>query len=168
MLKITATVEGEQQIVRSLDRFTAGVSDLRPAFEDIGIDVREILVEHFAQEGNGWAPLTPAYAAKKRRLYGDKPILRATDRMFESLTSRDAAGNITEIGEMAAAYGTNVFYARYHQTGTSRMAQRKIFSLTEENKRRIMRTLQRYLVTVGRSSGLHITNEKGAFQQALT
>jgi len=168
MLKITATVIGEEQLVRSLDRFTAGVSNLAPAFEEIGTDVREILVEQFAQEGNGWAPLTPAYAIQKRKRYGDKPILRATDRMFESLTSMGAEGNVTEIAAMSAAYGTDVFYARYHQTGTSRMAQRKIFALTEVNKRRIMRTLQRFLVTVGRDSGLQITGEQGAFQQALT
>lgn len=169
MLKFTATVLGEDQLVRSIDRFTAGVTDLRPAFEEVGIDVRDILVEQFAKEGNGWVPLTPAYAIRKRRLFGDKTILRATDRMFVSLTQKGAAGNITEIAPMEASYGTSVPYARFHQTGTSRMAQRKIFALTEANKRRITRTVQRYLVTVGRGSGLQIQSDErsGTFQQAL-
>ncbi len=144
---------GEEQLIRSFERFTAGVSDLSPAFEEVGIDVREILVEQFAREGNGWTPLTPAYAVQKRRRWGDKTILRASDRGYESLTNRNAPDNITEIGPREAAYGTSVFYMRFHQTGTRRMAQRKIFALTEENKRRITRTMQRYLVKVARGSG---------------
>lgn len=166
MLKFTGTVEGEIQLLRSFDRFTEGVTNLEPAFEEIGIDVRDILVEQFAHEGNGWTPLTPAYAARKRRLYGDKPILRASDRMFESLTNKGAAGNITDIHPMEASYGTSVRskggfpYPRAHQTGTSRMPQRKIFALTEANKRRITRTMQRYVVKVGRGAGLNV-------QQAL-
>lgn len=166
MLKFTGSVEGEVQLLRSFERFTEGVTNLEPAFEEVGIDVREILVEQFAHEGNGWAPLTPAYAARKRRLYGDKPILRATDRMFLSLTNKGAEGNITDIHPMEASYGTSVKskggfpYPRAHQRGAGNLPQRKIFALTEANKRRITRTMQRYVVETARGAGLNV-------QQAL-
>ena len=181
MLKFTGSVEGETQLLRSFDRFTEGVTNLEPAFEEIGIDVREILVEQFAHEGNGWTPLSPAYAIRKRRLYGDKPILRATDRMFNSLTNKGAEGNITDIHPMEASYGTSVKshdigkqnagypYPRAHQTGAGRLPQRKIFALTEANKRRITRTMQRYLVAHARRSGLQVQSDEssGTFQRAL-
>jgi len=162
MLKFSGTVEGETQLLRSFEGFTEGVTNLEPAFEEIGIDVREILTEQFAHEGFGWKPLSPAYAIQKRRLFGDKPILRATDRMFLSLTNKGADGNITDIHPMEASYGTSVksktgfSYPRAHQTGTSRMPQRKIFALTEANKRRITRTMQRHLVKTARGAGLNV------------
>lgn len=155
-MKIIGEVLGEQQIVRGLTRFIGGVTNLEPAFVDIGQDVREIEDQQFAAEGNGWAPLTPAYATRKRRRWGDKPILRASDRMYNSIIDQDAEGNVTVINAMDAAYGTSIFYARFHQTGTDRMAARRIFALTEGNKRRIMRTLHRYVIKVGQLTGLEV------------
>jgi phage gpG-like protein len=43
--------------------------------------------------------------------------------------------------------GTNVPYARYHQTGTHRMPRRQPVSLNEQMRRDMVKTLQRFCQT---------------------
>lgn len=104
------------------DRIDRGLESLTPMWERFGR-------EFYAQETNlfdraPWAALSPAYAKKKREQFGDKPILRATDALFQSFTQQGAAGNVHEIRPLSAAFGSRDFKAAIHRAGTSIMPAR--------------------------------------------
>lgn len=103
----------------ALDR---GIATLKPLWERFG-------KEFYAQEvslfdAQPWAPLSSAYAAKKREQFGDKPILRATDDLFKSLTQQGSTGNIHRVNDLDAEFGSSDPKAMFHFTGTSRMPAR--------------------------------------------
>lgn len=157
MIHLTGTVLGSQQLLRSLTRIISASHDLSGAFEEFGEEFREVEKERFDAEGFGdWPPLSPAYAARKLRLYGNKPILRATDALYQSLTIKGAPGNVSIVQPMSADFGTSIPYAVFHQTGTSRMPARPEILLREEDKRRLVRAVQRHLIATGQSAGFQV------------
>lgn len=77
----------------------------------------------FATEGDGtWKPLNPAYAARKASLFPGKPILRATDTLYESLTEPKYAAAIA--GPNMMVFGSDDPVAEYHYRGTPKMPKR--------------------------------------------
>jgi phage gpG-like protein len=87
----------------------------------------------FASEGSvygtRWAALAPSTAAEKSRSYPGRGILERTGelkRSFRFTTSKDAL-----------QISNPVLYARYHQTGTSRMPQRVILDMKSEQAGKI-------------------------------
>lgn len=103
----------------ALDR---GIGTLKPLWERFGNEFYQQEVSLF--DAQPWTPLSPAYAAKKQEIYGDKPILRATDALFRSLTEQGATGNIHRINDLDAEFGSNDPKAMFHSKGTSRMPAR--------------------------------------------
>lgn len=74
--------------------------------------------ENFLSNGlpvGGWAP--------RKGVYAWPPLRRTTD-LFTALTN--LVGPPNEIGPMSAQFGTSIPYAKFHQSGTSKMARRKI------------------------------------------
>ncbi len=69
---------------------------------------------------NSWASLTPRYALQKRKRYGNRPILTASGK------GRESYRNGGQVVGNKVLYGSNVFYMRFHQSGTSEMAKRAI------------------------------------------
>lgn len=114
--------EGIERVNAGLDRISRGVNDPRPLFGLLGEEFYRQELAWF--EAEPWVPLSPGYAARKQEIYGDKPILRATDVLFKSFTEQGAAGNIHRVGESEAEFGSSDFKAIYHQLGTSRMPAR--------------------------------------------
>jgi phage gpG-like protein len=145
-----------------LDAALAGMgrrcSDLSPLFELV-ID-QELIPEEseqFESEGRGrWKPLSPAYARRKARIYGDKPILQAEGSLVESLTRRGAPGQVRDVRETEAYFGTTLPYARFHQTGTQRMPMRQVFDVTQERVERIGKRQTDYFRGVSRAEGFEV------------
>lgn len=71
------------------------IKDLRPFWKKRATPlVIEEMARIFATEGYGtWPPLSPPYAAQKRKYYPGKRILRKTDLYYRSVTRR-GAGNV--------------------------------------------------------------------------
>lgn len=159
MIQLTGTVKGEAQLDRALSRIISASNDLRIPFEFIGEDFRRIESDQFDGEGYGWDALSPRYAARKLALYGELPILHRTGALREAMTIRGAPGNITEVFETEARFGTDIEYGSYHQTGTSRMPQREVIRLREEDKREMTRTMQRYMIATGQAAGFAVIAE---------
>jgi len=75
-----------------------------------------------------WAPLSPAYAAWKKRHFPGKLILERTGKMRESLNWQGAslgAGGVFVPRRDAVTVGTSVAYGKYHQHGTPKMPRRE-------------------------------------------
>lgn len=159
MIRLTGEVIGERQFDRALTRIERGVTDLKPLFELLGEDFRDSERQQFAHEGYGsWPALSAAYAARKRLLWGDKPILQASGALRSAMTERMTPGNVTDIRETEAAFGVNLGkpYPRYHQTGAGNLPQRKVIDFREGDKRRMTKTMHRYFVQVSREAGFHV------------
>jgi phage gpG-like protein len=154
MIRLTFSVLGDKQVDFAIQRFTEGVSDLTPAWEDIRDYFWQVEGELFDSEGSSgesglWQPLSPQYAAWKAIHYGT-PILERTGALRESLTGGD--GSQVQISPMRLGIGSTVFYGIFHQMGTSKMPQRKAIDLTYENQQEIARAVQRHLVNLVRSN----------------
>ena len=126
MIEQTHQVVGLDQVLGGLARIDSALSSLRPFFELLGKEFYSQETTWFASEP--WVGLTPAYAARKQQQFGSKPLLRATDALFKSLTEQGTAGNIHHVSDLAAEFGTSDFKAGLHRTGTSRMPARDPFA----------------------------------------
>lgn len=137
-----------EEAVKRLTAIRDRLDDLRPAWRTALIYLRRATKEQFASQGgrsgDGWAPLTPAYAARKARIFPGKPILRATDAMFNSLIGQ-TENTVVEFDALEFTYGTRDPKARYHQDGTPRMARRRILTVTEEDRRQLRRIANAYI-----------------------
>lgn len=132
----------------ALDR---GIETLKPLWERFG---KEFYSQETALfEAQPWAPLSPAYAAKKQETYGDKTILRATDALFRSLTEQGATGNIHRVNDLDAEFGSSDFKAMLHFKGTSRMPARD--PLAEPNVDRYETIAGSYVEEIVRNAGFN-------------
>jgi phage gpG-like protein len=108
---------------------------LRWAFKQL----QEAHLKNFASEGRAsnspWRPLDPEYASWKLEKYGNNGILvgRASDGsdLRASLIFSNTRGSIRNIittgeGTNSAEFGTDLPYAKFHQTGTRDMPARKV------------------------------------------
>jgi phage gpG-like protein len=86
--------------------------------------------------------LSRAYAKQKVKRWGMKTILRASDRMYESLT-RETADTILLKDPMEFSIGTSVEYAKFHQRGGGRLPKRPVIDWSESQKRELMKAMQR-------------------------
>lgn len=156
MLNIKLEFDNEVQFSRTFTRFVSQLRDLRDVWPAVVIDLREITQEQFTGQGVGdsgqWAALSPRYAAWKRRHYPGKTILRRTDRLIESLTG-NKLDSIVNLRPDHLEFGTRVPYAIFHQRGSGKQKRRKIFDLNERQRTRIMKSIQRRLLTAGQESG---------------
>lgn len=142
---------GTERVVRGFNRFGDQMRDLREPFQEISEDFFKAEEKNFRAKGTPqlFRPLSPKYAAWKKKHFPGKPIMRLTDRLINSLTGKnqaDAQDTIRLIGKKAAEFGTAVPYAHRHQAGTKGMPKRKIVQLTEKIKRRWMYIMHQWVV----------------------
>lgn len=73
-----------------------------------------------------WAPLSPAYAARKAREYPGRKILERTGALRRSLVDGGPGSRerVTRRSVEVGPAGRNLRIAQYHQDGTSRMKAR--------------------------------------------
>jgi hypothetical protein len=141
-----------------LDRVFAGFSriekrlvSLKPLWERFGREFYRQETAWFASEP--WTPLSPEYAERKRKEFGSKPLLRATDALFKSLTQEGAEGNIHQVNDLGAQFGSNDFKAKLHSTGTSRMPARE--PLAEPDVNRYETIAGQYINEMMSEAGFH-------------
>lgn len=113
-LTITTDIDGDEQVIAQLDRALHALHDLSPAFEAIIPDFWDEERERFGAQP--WAPLSPAYAKWKAQHYPGKGIMRLTDRLMDSLTSKSADA-VVDVGPDHLTIGTRVPYAAKHHRG---------------------------------------------------
>lgn len=110
MVKIT--IHGDQQV---FDAVVEAMLDWSPVTELLADSAAQEQRKHLAaaQGASGpFAPLSPAYAARKARLYPGKGILRAEDVLYDSV--------ISTFGPFSANAGPLDDKARFHASGEPR------------------------------------------------
>jgi phage gpG-like protein len=124
-VQISVDTDGLGRVSRRITRLMANARDMQPAMEEIADDFARDNARRFAAQGPGWAPLTASTIRSRR--YPGKPILSQTEALKNSLTSRPLG--VERITNNNAVLGTNVPYAGFHQSGTSRMPARRIVEI---------------------------------------
>jgi phage gpG-like protein len=160
VLNLTIQFDGEVQFSRTFTRFTEQLRDLRDIWPGVIPDFQEFAREQFRGEGVGdtgsWPALSPPYAAWKARHFPGKPILQRTGRLVDSVTGR-TRDTLIEAKPDSLEFGTRVPYAVFHQRGSGRLKRRKVFDLNERQRTRLMKTIQKRLLTAGRNSGFALS-----------
>lgn len=161
MLRFTGTVDGVETLNRAFNRVEEYISDFRSIWPFVAKEFYAIEEGQFQSEGakglsGRWSPLSPAYAKYKEQKFPGQPLLRATTSLYQSMTSPDAPDSIFRMDERELTIGTKHEAATAHQRGTRKMSARPIISLTEDDKRRIQKSIQGALVPFIRRQGFEV------------
>lgn len=137
---------GEEPIVRTLERFSDAVGDMRPAWEVLRRRFLDMEERQFASEGaygsGGWDPLSPKYAAWKAVHYPGQTILRRTDDLYLSLTE---GPEISILEPQFMVLGSGVDYGEFHQRGDG-VPRRPPVDMPESERQAWIRVIQAHIV----------------------
>jgi phage gpG-like protein len=136
---------------RKFAAMTRRSRDFRPVLRWVMQELQKSHRDNFRREGMSdrgfpWSPLDPQYASWKTENYGAHGILVRTGDLERSLTMNSARGSIRDIGLSTATFGTDIPYARWHQSGTRNMAQRKPVFVPNLMKQRTGNVVAEYIV----------------------
>lgn len=94
-------IEGLDEALAELREMQANAKDATPILQEIAAGAASEMLKNYqggrTSQGGTMKPLSAKYAARKAKRFPGKPILRATDRMFASLTS-NAGADFAEAG----------------------------------------------------------------------
>lgn len=154
-IKFTFKVEPDDiQFSRVFDLMGQTLDDLRPAFQDIAESFYVHMREVFAREGavgtrSVWAPLSSGYGIWKRQRYPGRKILHLTGALERSLTEIGDRHGILNLRRLSMAIGTDLPYAKKHQTGIIEgnyiLPQRKIIEITDSVKKEWTSIIHQYV-----------------------
>jgi len=132
MIEVQVEFVGLNELFRGLSNVEEGVSHLRPLWEQFQTEFQSEEKRLF--DAAPWEPLSPSYAEQKRRKFGDKPLLRATDVLYKSLTEQGAPEAIRVFDDSSAEFGTSDIVGIFHQLGTGKMPARPVLAEPDEEK----------------------------------
>lgn len=164
MLRFVSTVDGIVTLDRAFNRIEEYISDFRSVWPSVTQEFYRIEAEQFASEGAAgasgkWTPLSPAYAKFKAVEFPGEPILQASHHMIESLTDPEALDAVFIPEPTQLTIGTRDPKALAHHRGRGRLPARPVISMSEAQKRRIQKAIQRELVEFTRRLGFQVREE---------
>lgn len=152
-MRLTIDSHGEQLVARELFGIAGRAVDLRPAMVEIRDRIWDDTKRQFDSEGafgsGEWDPLAPSTVAGKAAAGLDPRILHAKGDMERALTGQSGA-SIGVASRDGLAIGSTLPYPALHQSGTSRMPQRRPMQLPDRTRRDIPKIVQRYVIREGR------------------
>lgn len=117
------------------------IDDLRPFFDGIVEDIRELSDERFRRSGPGWAPLSPEWRDRKP---GGTPPGVFSGVMRRSFVQR-ARYSIDERGRDEVAVGSRAPHAHLFAEGRGRQPARPVLPDAERYTPRAAEALRRHL-----------------------
>lgn len=129
-MNITITERGIDKVKHKYTAMAARDLDYHAPFMLMEAEIAAGNAAVFATQGaiyGGWAPLSPRYSAWKLIHIGPRPIMVSSGDLLASLSG--VPMGVSDIDSHSARFGTNVRYARYHQSGTRKMPRRQIVGL---------------------------------------
>lgn len=154
-IKITLTIDGQDEFNRIFKRFDLVLTDLKLVWETVRDEFWRIEAEQFQSGGAAgasgkWAKLSKYTEAQKIAKYGSFALiagpLHATEAMYKSLT-RKTSDSIVDIQQNSISIGTQLFYASLHQKGSGKLPQRKIIDFSDKQKTQMTKAIQRTMLS---------------------
>lgn len=147
-MRIEISALGVEAVSRDLLRYADHATDLTPVMQNVADMLHDVERQQFASQGahgsGGWAELADSTRRRKAALGQDPRILHATGALLESLTG--GSGEVSVPRPDGLDFGSTLPYARLHQDGTSRMPARPPVQLAEQDRRKVIREIQRYIL----------------------
>ena len=94
--------------------------------------------------GKAWNELDLEYQSWKIQRYGNLPTMVREGDLYRDLTT--LSGRVNHIGLQTATFGTDLEYAKFHQTGTRFMPARKIVFVPKDFAHKLGEEVAEYLV----------------------
>ena len=135
VLAPTIHERGVSKTVLDLRELGRRGSDMRPIASHVRRIVQGSARHRF--DTSGWRQLAEATKARKAAQGLDPRILRATERLYYSLTSSSGSDQVDKRQRLVLAFGTSVPYARFHQIGTGTMPARPVLDLTVPERQQV-------------------------------
>lgn len=154
-------VDGKAEFSRQFARQDALFKDFTKVWPDVRAEFYQIENEQFDSEGGKggsgrWKELSARYKVRKIARYGaGKKIMEATGDLRRSLTS-NGEGSVYRTTKDTIEIGSSIDYGRYHQRGSGKLPKRKIIDFSEEQKKRLTKTVQRSLIRELRLGGNYL------------
>lgn len=149
-MEFTFEATGDKLISRRFERFADRSIAAAPAFQKIADNFRgyerRLFDTQGASGGVRWDDLAESTCKAKAARDLDPRVLRATNRLRNSLVLKRSLDHEEEVTDSFLLFGSKLDYAGPHQKGRG-VPMRKPLQYTEAQKRRIVKTLQRYIVT---------------------
>jgi len=125
-------------------------SDIRPLSFKVRTVFRQAEETRFDRMGPGWPPLAESTRERKARDGLDPRVMRAKGVLYRSLTSPRAALQVDRRDQHEMEFGTQVPYAKYHQTGTG-VPRRPVVELSMAQHQALTEAMAEY-VSKGQTS----------------
>lgn len=160
----TGTLDGVEEFNRGFNRVEDFISDFRFVWPSvISLFYTDLFPDLFASEGatsvgGKWPELTHSYATFKAIAFPSQTILKASNSLFDSLTSPEASGAIIRPERDELTLGTSIPYALAHHRGSPNrnLPKRSLNPLTETGKRKMQKAIQAPLVQFIRRQGFTV------------
>lgn len=132
-------------ILRQSGAFQAALLDLEPLWELVKPVMASVEEDQFGSQGQGaWPGLAESTVEQKSRLGWPADPLVRTGNLKESLVD---PGRAAESGPRQMVYGTDVEYAIFHQSGTTKMPRREVIPdpFRVEDRRKVEAAMVTYV-----------------------
>lgn len=146
--ELNIQISGVQEAVIELDNLVRRSSNLSAPFQRFQKYWFDAIDQSFADGGDPveWPALSPAYESWKARAFPGQPIMRASDRLYDSLTSQ-TSDTIWRVGPRSIEFGSRVPYFEFHQEGTSRMPARPVLTFPDSAAKKLVEMVETYVLT---------------------
>lgn len=129
----------DREVLAALRRLQAAGADMEPVFRTIGehllISTRARFDKQQAPDGSAWAPLTPAYQARKKK--NKDKILQYYGYLYD-LLRYEASGSGVE-------FGTDRIQGATHQFGRDGIPARPFLGLSDGDRQDILAIVSDHL-----------------------
>lgn len=142
-LELTAELEGEKELSRTLGIATTKLKDFTPPLRKIEGEIEKSYQLNFSSRGGlfgGWAPRKPQY--KNGRRVDTWPLMEKTGRLRSGYTSG-------LIGKTGLEISNDTSYFKYHQSNRPRthLPRRVLLKLDQARKTFIVKSFQSYIIS---------------------
>ena len=144
-MRIDFEMLGERQVSREILGVGQRATNAAPAFASIADDITDWTEEQFTTEGGrsgGWAQLAPSTVKSRGSAH---PILRVHGDLMREMTNR-ASWIITDDFAHFQPEDEQARIGGFHQSGTVKMPQRRIFDFSLAERAEIVRKIQFWVV----------------------
>lgn len=139
---------GLRALVDQLEGFDDRADNMRPAFEAVAEDFRDLERARF-RTAAGWAPVSPEWAARKATEGRPRRPLTYTGQLAESFTQRRDRYHVEQVGRdelVVKSKSPLLNLVTGANRGRGHGKDRELVKLTAADRRRWVRIVNRYLI----------------------